>query len=1044
MKLFDMLLLPENLIWAWRKVKRSYLRSDVIYDHLELAEFELLLEEKLADIASDFENRTYALESLKILPHPKKPDKEGNPRLRQYFEISVRDQVAWMAIANTIGPLLDLRMPAWSYGNRLYRAAWYDDLEEGGKSPLNLGPYRHSSGNCYRHFKHSWPLFRRHISLTARKMTSGELNIDELDHGELDALRQAGELRYLDSEHWPVRLPTASDTIYAASLDLKKFYPSIRTKAILDALDEYLPGFKEESAFREIVQKMLSFSVNVTEVDAQVLLTVDPPVADGHFDGLPTGLHVAGFLANVAMLRIDDQVERTLDLKRDIAHFRFVDDHEILAYDFNTLSEWIKEYSLLLGDSGIGPEIEEDKYVPEDLKFVLSGKGAAEEAPADTKKRVQSECEVNGRKPTSLMTRTLAQVSMLAAADFDLISDSGRAQRLEQLEWLLLANIPEHEIRLDTRVAFAASRISALTPSLYRQSEALLLATRELSSLKEGDPKLVELRGRVQELQREDSSKWDALLSKHFSLLMEAFVNHPDKVRLFLRLFDYCRLTGYAGLGRVAEWMKEHSLSSDRLQQLKNYLGALALNVLAKHILSAADAISDGCLLHREIDAANSFLNHVSTFPSENFVEHTSTELNFYQKNSLRTFSAALLLASLTLKSRKAESLNLLASILANRAQHLVKGLSIESLAKSSGIPIGVWMHWRLSIGSEKILNDWSYIASLHQVEDKRDWTSLRRFPTEMTSEIWSSFVRFSSRLKADDAGWVMDVRQKRPELLIDFPEGPLNQVFNFELNDHPTNTLLGWAQFLQTLKAHDPRRSEWTALEISRQVLEKLLAFETERDDVIQALHPANILIPNEWIAINEIHLVGDKLTWEKWREIVKSSPLTICSQRVSDYRYSGTVVESDWIKSRRALGQILWGLLKGNFDLPFDWNIRGLERSLLGKVVRECEKLPISSCTLSLLLACLMPRNKETSIMNVYPNLFGDIGKTADDTKFDLLIDSWQDLDDFIKQAQEILSTSQMSVFNHAARQLIPVRLKQMSQLADLQPNNAGANEE
>src|SRR3546814_7881522 len=76
-------------------------------------------------------------------------------------------------MATVLGPELDRKMPAWSYGNRLYRAAWYEEESPEGKgSQLNIGPYRHSAGHLYRHFKHSWPLYRRHISLRSEEHTS--------------------------------------------------------------------------------------------------------------------------------------------------------------------------------------------------------------------------------------------------------------------------------------------------------------------------------------------------------------------------------------------------------------------------------------------------------------------------------------------------------------------------------------------------------------------------------------------------------------------------------------------------------------------------------------------------------------------------------------------------------------------------------------------------------------------------------------------------------------------------------------------------------
>ena len=41
---FELLLLPENLLWAWRKVRRSYRMADCLYDQAQVAGFELDLE----------------------------------------------------------------------------------------------------------------------------------------------------------------------------------------------------------------------------------------------------------------------------------------------------------------------------------------------------------------------------------------------------------------------------------------------------------------------------------------------------------------------------------------------------------------------------------------------------------------------------------------------------------------------------------------------------------------------------------------------------------------------------------------------------------------------------------------------------------------------------------------------------------------------------------------------------------------------------------------------------------------------------------------
>lgn len=170
MNAYERLLLPENLNYAWLKAKRLYQSADGYIDAGELAAFEIDLERKLFDIRRQFERGSYRLKKLRPLPRPKKIS-DNNPVDRQYYHVSVEDQVAWIAVINALGPELDKKMPPWSYGNRLYRPAWYERDDES-VSTLEIGPYRHASGHLYRKFQHSWPLFRRHVTLTSRMMVA--------------------------------------------------------------------------------------------------------------------------------------------------------------------------------------------------------------------------------------------------------------------------------------------------------------------------------------------------------------------------------------------------------------------------------------------------------------------------------------------------------------------------------------------------------------------------------------------------------------------------------------------------------------------------------------------------------------------------------------------------------------------------------------------------------------------------------------------------------------------------------------------------------
>ncbi|WP_161496631.1 RNA-directed DNA polymerase [Clostridium thermosuccinogenes] len=88
--------------------------------------------------------------------------------------------------------------------------------------------------------------------------------------------------------------------------------------------------------------------------------------------GIPTGLFVAGFLANLALLDIDNRINNLLNNDRRIAHFRFVDDHVFIADSYDKLKAWIKQFEDLLNESRIGVDINYDKIEPEQLRnFVI-------------------------------------------------------------------------------------------------------------------------------------------------------------------------------------------------------------------------------------------------------------------------------------------------------------------------------------------------------------------------------------------------------------------------------------------------------------------------------------------------------------------------------------------------------------------------------------------------------------------------------------------------------------------------------------------------
>src|SRR5229473_838399 len=240
------LTLPENLHWAWNKAKSIYRAGDSWFDEMEVARFEANLDAELDGIAHDFGRLEYRVSPLRPLPHPKKPSGPKEKPVRPMFLIGIRDQVAWIALVNLMGPTIDEQMPPWSYGNRLHRSVWYEDIDD--RRTFRRGPYRNTANRLYRVFRQSWPLYRRHLSLTVRKMAS----IRDLpdDKAELQVLLAEESLAENNPARLPYLLPNwwnhPSANVYRAHIDLKRFYPSIRLEVILENLAAYHPSLPIE------------------------------------------------------------------------------------------------------------------------------------------------------------------------------------------------------------------------------------------------------------------------------------------------------------------------------------------------------------------------------------------------------------------------------------------------------------------------------------------------------------------------------------------------------------------------------------------------------------------------------------------------------------------------------------------------------------------------------------------------------------------------------------------------------------------------------
>ncbi len=962
---------------------------------------------------------------------------------RQYFHVSVRDQVAWIAVVNALGPIIDERMPPWSYGNRIYRAAWYEKNEEGSK--LERGPYRHQSGHLYRKFQHSWPLFRRHVSLTARAMArrSNAPLKQDLDEGDRNALASAEteKLAYLSSGYWS-EAPTSNGTkIYYAGIDLEKFYPRLKRSAVVSGLLAAIGDDAKDEKLVSLLKSMVDFDVDFEGIPPDLLDNVEPSFSPDDTAGIPTGLFVSGFLANAAMLGVDLEIKQKLEKDRTIAHFRFVDDHVILAYSFDDLCKWISDYQLLLVEKDIGAVINNEKYDPESLSRFILGSDRSETEKAELQKlraAAIADTEIDGANPTKLLTKTLAQVSEIAHTNSDLLDDDDLKERLKLLEWLLLANIPEREIRPDTRAAFAAGQIAATVPALVQEGDDLLAGARALSVLKKSKKAAdaASIREKEKELHRkmhEHSQSETAHLRKYFLLLLQAFKEFPNKARLYYRLHQYCQITGYAGIGEIRNWIR--SLRDNGNPTWADYYAGLSHQILSNTSLKAARTLMRPASMRSDKQAALNHLIDVSNIDLRSHIVPPNRR-SWYHKAAQRELAVSLLAVAAELDFSNDQKG--LVRRLRRKATKLMESVStdLSNLTPS----LGVWAHRvENTLSVEGAPSEaWLHLFSPAFVPSvAADIIAQRRYPELYGDPAWRHELAKEEEPEISDSGWYREMLQFAPERIntaISSDKAAIvRAAASLQVVEEGWITAGEWTSFVADLSPFDPRVSEWTALEITRRLVS--LTTDIGIDPAsLDRIHEYNVLISSSL----KLPEVQGTLGWQTWRDKIRDEQTVKYRDAVTsvvDYRYyyydGGTLQPDIWGRRLTAIGRFLLGLLQHKFESPRSWNIRGLER--VNPIVRGSllQSLAISSPTLLILNECLSGRSAENRGIVAKPSLFNwKEGEETNDTEYDpppLLGPG--PLLKALEEAQTILEQNQLAVSLNQPRQLIPFRLSDFS---------------
>lgn len=474
----QVLLSDENLRIAYLRARHAIENFEGLVVHDEIAEWETDLELQIERV------RKLLQEDFDGIPCRLTPIPKGQGQARAYYSIPMEFQVGWMAILGAIGPLLDRRMPNWSFGYRLYRprirtsnGSWLWD------------EYRNNSEEAFLGFAKSWKPFRRYANLTLNRFLGEQCSGDpvEIDIQKAEeALESAGyvpgprmqpgldlrrkRLLYFE-DNWVNRKEQLSRVWYAR-LDIKNFFPSIKCQLIPPLLVNELtglPGFAQPEYWKKLFKRWLNFKEETYDLrQGGLRLLTEQRVGDG---GLPVGLIAAGFLANVFMLPVDRQIEKALKSAwGEIAVLRYVDDFVVLAASMTRLAEWLQIFVNSLKDKNLFINLKKGKIAPDELLPVIKKLEQSPEwrpSEAELRKLLKKNKFQNWHENGTVtqfdrkefISTTLQRMSFRAGEDPEMLDESELDYRFLDLLDLAAAGAVNAEVRHETLHAFSAGQL---------------------------------------------------------------------------------------------------------------------------------------------------------------------------------------------------------------------------------------------------------------------------------------------------------------------------------------------------------------------------------------------------------------------------------------------------------------------------------------------------------------------------------------------------------------------------------------------------------
>lgn len=1005
----------ENLYWAWKKAYKQALTDSSFSNLQTFAVFEASLDLNLERIRRALLVGEYRPRPVRPIAQPKKI-KDNKLPLRQMFGFSVEDQIVWLAVVNILGPAVDAQMPPWSYGSRLYRPAWVEEIDNTRR--VHLGPYRNASGNIYRTWIHSWPLFKRHIHFTYLKMIHAEneddlrLSRDDRIWLELEALLPYQEkLQYLRPNYWKT---AKSHGAYYLSIDLEKFYPSVPLKTCVNNLLFY--SGCQDTAVANLLGVISDIEIE-TPAESQEFLSEINLLGQTVVTNIPTGLFVSGFLANCAMLPVDSKVKTTI-VDRSVAHFRYVDDHFILATSLSDAISWVKYYESLLVDQFEGQvKINDEKFKPIEYKEYLENQ---EKSELDLPSGLLAKAHIDKRSHKPLLTTALERVSEIAKVNFELMTDDEQARLLLELTQLMSTDLPDIELREDTRLSFSASSIarfiSARRPNIDPWENRDVLTQQAIANL---------------------FSKFDEHVKEHAERILSVAAKYPDKLRLWEKSIQIASRLGCD----IKELQETIKLVGDMNIAAGVFVSAYVYQCLAIEVLNAVDEVLD-------IDSSSwtramrlRFISAVARQRADKFLPDYSWDLGgATASNSLLILDAALHYAAI-LFERDSVSLTELPSVRSILAEYRTgaAGKIFKKRIEESGREVIAFLwkysdHFSLTDVERLGLKPTKFTVPLSLAVESaiREGRKVSTYAKDLIAQHGSAL----------EDGVKLELTAKIPSLKAHLWNG--EKPTKRDKLDGAVDLYI-WARFSahqQRRRPEDPRCGEWTALGICLGIANDLKR-RSDLFDIPSAAHPYFSFVPRTWIDPG----YKNAQRWDFWTTEFKNELLLKQSDPnaglfvVSEYptnfedsrywirRPERNTRSYEWAKVK-SIGMILIGLLRQSFEFdPIFYNPYQSNRfrQLLYRVIGD---LSVSSVTHAILSGIFSEKNDETLKLKANPPLF----PWSIDTEYDPPeIYTLNDLASYLELAMGHLERYQYTGFEAVPLQLIPVAL-------DLAPKQLG----